>query len=234
MRQVSAAVSSWIVVFISAERFIAVYYPFQVHIYCTRRKTLGATVALFVMISIIHLPKIFQSTIKKGNVHEYICLQSHSVSLLQTLFIILVELVYSIIPFCFISALNIMIVRKIVLQRRFTAQHQKNESSDKTNVIFMLLAVCLIFIVTTLPKGICHILTSLSKYTRSAVIPTCNDKVNLTKKIWIANHCVNFLLYCLTGSVFRQTLFRLLRCCKGNDTLSPVQRRCRTVPETVL
>ena len=232
-RYTSAAMSSWIVVLISAERFIAVFYPFKVHIYCTRGKTAIATVGIFVMLVIIHLPIIFGSTtFMKGNRH--ICGRIKSVSLLETLFTLFVVLVYSVIPFCLIAVSNIQIVRKIIQQRQFTAQHQKNKSSDKSNVLFMLLAVSLIFIVTTLPQGICHILTSLSRYTTSIFMPTCNLDVNLAKKIWIVNHCVNFLLYCLTGSVFRQTLVHLLRCSKRHESSRSVQSQCRTVQETVL
>ena len=229
----SASVSSWLIVFISSERYIAVFHPLKAHIYCTRRNASFAILALLVLMSIIHIPIFPMSHITKKNL-IYTCHGFGSSSLLAMLFSLLTVIVYSIIPFCIMSALNIQIVKRINSQRSFQAQHQQQSPPVQTKLIATMLAVCILFIVTTLPNGVLYILFSISNYTSSKFVSTGILTSFLMNRFWIGNHCVNFLLYCLTGSVFRQTLVRLLRCCKKHDSSSLVQRRCKTVQETVL
>ena len=55
----SGLVSSWLVVFISAERLMAVFLPFKVHIYCTRRNSCYAISIIIIVMCIISLPIVF-------------------------------------------------------------------------------------------------------------------------------------------------------------------------------
>ena len=225
----SAAVSSWLIVLISSERYIAVFYPLKAHIYCTRKKTFFAILAVLIMISIFSLPTLLFSNIMKENI-IYVCISVVSSSLLETLYIVLTTMMYSIIPFCIILVLNIQIVKKLVLRRRFRAQHQQQSSPAQTKMIMVMFSVCIVFIFTTLPNGVFHLLLFISKYKDSSFIHTDNLAVLMIKELWIVNHSVNFLLYCLTGSVFRQTFLHLIQCGKRHSSTRPSS----AVQETVL
>ena len=198
-----------------------------------KKKNFFAILALLIIISIVTLPISFNSYIMKENT-VHICLAAAPSSLLETLSIVLPVSMYSIIPFCIISILNIQIVKKLILRRRFRAQHQQQNSPAQTKMIMVMFSVCIVFIFTTLPNGVIYLFLSISKYKDSSFRHTGSLAVLIIKELWIVNHSVNFLLYCLTGSVFRQTFLRLIQCGRTHSSTSPGQRPCRTVQETVL
>ena len=104
---------------------------------------------------------------------------------------------------------------------------------DEGKLVFTMVTICIVFILTTLPHGICLVLFSFSRYIGSVILSD-NFLVLLMKRMWVLNHCVNFLLYCLTGSFFRQTLGCLLKCHKSPESSRKKQTCCASVQETVL
>ena len=104
---------------------------------------------------------------------------------------------------------------------------------DKTNLTFTMLAVCIVFIVTTLPEEICRFLLSLSQLFGFNFIDVNHTVVQITYKLICINHSANFMLYCVTGTAFRQNLVPFLQSCKRQYPRSHRQRQCTTVEETV-
>ena len=147
-------VSSWLIVFISTERMIAVYYPLKVHIYCTRRKSAIAIVILLIIIFIIGLPVMLMGSIRTADGGDK-CISFGSGSILETLFSIVAGLVYSIIPSCIICVFSTLTMKKIYYQHKFRNHHYDSQNGKKTkdikNLSFTMFAVCIVFIVTTLP-----------------------------------------------------------------------------------
>ena len=60
---VSGIASSWITVLISWERFIAVFFPFKVHIYCTKIRTYFFIIIIIVIASIVSLPFFYTCSV---------------------------------------------------------------------------------------------------------------------------------------------------------------------------
>ena len=56
---VMGIVSSWVTVLISSERYIAVFYPFKVHIYCTKNRALLAVIIITILACTSQIPLFF-------------------------------------------------------------------------------------------------------------------------------------------------------------------------------
>ena len=61
---VFAIISSWITVFMSLERYIALYYPFKVHIYCTKMHTSFGIIVLKIVTCISCIPCFYSCYIR--------------------------------------------------------------------------------------------------------------------------------------------------------------------------
>ena len=95
-------VSSRLIVFISVERYIAIFLPLQVHFHCTVRKSVYAISILVIAMCIIDFQLLFTcniTTVEGTN----LCYSFDFGSLLETLYCILLASFYSIMTSCIIS-----------------------------------------------------------------------------------------------------------------------------------
>ena len=117
-------------------------------------------------------------------------------------------------------------VRKIYSQKRFRMKYlasQHLKTTNSTSMTVMMFAVCLVFLVTTLPSNIVYLLRATGIVTADSLF------FIITLRIDNINHSVNFILYCVTGTVFRQALVQLFTChCKKVSTRY-VTEQCPTV-----
>ena len=209
---VAGLLSSWVTVLISIERFIAIYFPFKVHLYCTKMRTYITIIAMTFLVSLYSIPYFYISGVTSSD-RGPIC-QIIVKSALILAFRCSTYIIYSILPFFIVAVLNIFIIRKIQVHKAFQQQQQSQTSSVRNKSLLVLMVlVCLVFVVTTFPGAIVmifHLISCLNK-----------SKHCLFFKSWLfhlvfmleeINHSVNFFLYCLSGSVFRHALFQLFRC----------------------
>ena len=82
----------------------------------------------------------------------------------------------------------------------------------------MMFSLSFVFLVTTLPGVLISVINGLCWIVKSNV---CFSVPKIFMEIAFnlqgLNHCVNFFLYCLTGSMFWQKLIQLLSCMKRNQ-----------------
>ena len=133
-------------------------------------------------------------------------------SLFSILYGLIFGLIYSLIPLCIIVVLNILIMRKINSQRKFSIKHQTSKHVKPkvtSNLTITMFVVCVAFVITTVPPETLYIVLSMSTVLGTTSVPFIALVSYRLKSI---NHSMNFLLYCLPGSVFRQTFFRLFTC----------------------
>ena len=131
---------------------------------------------------------------------------------------------YSFVPFLLITVLNILMMRKIQLQKAFQSQKQQSKNPSPTynsSLIVMMVCVCSIFAVTSFPAAILTIVTysCISKTGGLCILGHGGWLSDLSFMLDDIDHGINFFLYCLTGSVFRFAFFHLFKC---RQKISPV------------
>ena len=87
-----------------------------------------------------------------------------------------------------------------------------------------MFAVCIVFIVTTLPASLIFFMRLLSEFLEADFIVDRSTLLLITYELDDINHAVNFILYCLSGSVFRQTLVNMFQSCgqKNSQIEEPI------------
>ena len=232
--QSSGTISSWMVVLISVERFFAIFYPFKVHIYLSMKRTYITIVCISVTICLSEAYYLFYASILTyGNIT--VCyLGTHLNS--DVIFSIVSGLLYSFIPFCIITILNVRILKKLKLQQTFRASslHQSQSSTASNNsLVPMMLAISVAFALTTFPMTLLVICTIILDLVSSEWNVNSNWIFVVAMGLANLNHTLNFFLYCLTGSVFRDAFFSLMKCKASPHLIEPPQPVV-TISTTVL
>ena len=208
--------SSWVTVLISVERYIAVFYPFKVHIYCSKKRMLSAVVVLTILICICAIP-VFST----GSViiidQQPKCNYYGNSTPTDTYFHFIWSICYTVLPLLFITVLNVLLIRQIQAQKSFRAKSQvKNfrpSFANNHSLIAIMVSVCVVFAVASLPAAISSIVDWLCKFTKASHCLAFEGWLYIfTLTLDNSNHSINFFLYCLTGSVFRRALFQLFKC----------------------
>ena len=225
---ISGLVSSWVTVLISLERFIAIYYPFKVHIYCTKKRSYIIIVSLTVFASIGAIPLFFISAVvSSGN--GYDC-QVVFTSGLVLAYRIIILTFYSIVPSFLIAIFSISMIKKLHIQNSLRMKYQGRQcthSSSATNKshFVMMVSVCLVFVMTSFPCTIVVIVTYSSCFSQGVVCMYARGwQFQLAYMLEDMNHSLNLFLYCLAGSVFRHALFQLFQCKKFHSSDDPVDQ----------
>ena len=212
---VTGIVSSWVTVLISFERYIAICVPFKVNIYGTKKRMLVAVIIINILACTSGIPLFFTwSLVFIGQRPRCLGFVSDTWSDMLSIFFLL--MMSSIVPLVIITVLNVFLIRKIQFQSAFRArsqgQHSVSTSATQNLSLFaMMVSLCVVFGVSSLPGNILIIVNHLCKVTTSSRCIVIGGWLYHTLFILnVFRHGVNFFLYCLTGSVFRQALFQLL------------------------
>ena len=225
---ISGLVSSWVTVLISIERFIAIYYPFKVHIYCTKKRSYMIIVTLTVFASIGAIPLFFISAVvSSGN--GYDC-QVVFTSGLVLAYRIIILTFYTIVPSFIIALFNILMIKKLRIRNSLRMKYQGRQcthssyASNKSHFV-MMVSVCLVFVMTMLPCTIVVIVTYSSCFSQGVVCMYARGwQFQLAYMLEDINHSLNLFLYCLAGSVFRHALFKLFQCKKFHSSDDPIDQ----------
>ena len=200
---ISGIFSSWLIVLVAIERTISVFYPFKVHIYCSKKRTLFILGFLFIIAIAGSLPYFFgPMVLLRDGMH--LCTVSGPDHIYNLAMFISTSLLYSIIPFIIVTSLNIALAKKIYKQNTIQSTRQDNNSA----LVATLFAISTLFVLTTLPSSIILILSEIWQIAEAKMhVPPIY--MNMTFTLECVNHSVNFFLYCLTGSSFRKALQKL-------------------------
>ena len=222
-----ACASAWLIVAIAIERLLAVAKPFRVKTFCS------CAAAYLWAVLIVALAFIVKShTFVTYSLHEHdgqtTCyfMEHKYESLLPFCWM----LTYSVIPSGIILTCNITTMRKIrqVHRKRLALTHHVTApiATRTRRMTGMLLLVSLTFIAVSLPLTFTWWLMSLFNIDRC---PVSEKILQVFRIIHLLNHSINFLLYVVSGSLFRNELKKL--CGKTCESCDRVTRsRARNYP----
>ncbi len=220
--------SAWLIIAVTAERWLAVCLPLRATRFCTRENAVRVVIALFVTLLFINGHFFWTVHIVHIDNGEDLIPHCEAAEQFQTLidgvWPWVDAFIYSFLPFVTILLLNTLIIRKVlqakqnrrVLQfcgRRKTLELQQPFSAtDSGRTTIMLLIVSFAFLVTTLPMNVTLIATRfLAPSIKDLGVMVVYRLVRtIMELLMYLNHSINFYLYCAAGQRFRDQLVRLV------------------------
>ncbi|XP_033725254.1 FMRFamide receptor-like [Pecten maximus] len=205
--------SSWIIVALSVDRYIAVCHPLKVKTFCTRKRAITTTMCIFLAIFALDFPLFCF----KWNDDNTSCLfPAKSIHFTAEYFNIIDLPTYAMVPVAIILVLSILIIRGLYIANK-RRQHLSNNltsgrmkiKSSTLKTMVLLMATVLIFFMTSLPV-ICVMTYTLAADVGFTVFMHSNPYIICMIDVLSAlNHAANFALYGLTGTTFREELLKL-------------------------
>ena len=204
---VAKAYGSWIIVTLNFERLLLVALPFKANSYMTLRRAKVVIVGILISILVIYSYELFITAIQKKELHTECALSDENTSLLKglTIFNLLFD---SLLPaFCILTS-NGLLYYILRFKRK-----SRLLDNDTLGLAATLIVISITYIGLTLPFSILLVLDA-------HIFPKHYSRVFYSGfyAMDLLNSAINFALYCLSGSVFRSELRRILfqHTCKDN------------------
>ena len=240
--------SAWIIMALTVDRVIATWWPFRARRLCTRTCAIKvvATIVFFLLIVNSHfLYGMANKTHRDNNgtvVDEEKCVPVYEdyLEFLVNVWGIFDLLILCLIPFSVILVGNICIVVKLMKsQRRLTTItgtniRRRSSSAAASSLTVMMLVLSTVFLITMLPISV---YVTGEHYWGQTEEPQSLASLKLwwaiVNMLMYTNNCVNFLLYCLSGSRFRKEARQLFCVCHRKGPNAPGVLATVTRPDAV-
>ncbi|XP_062578275.1 probable G-protein coupled receptor 139 [Saccostrea cucullata] len=217
IRRASKMTSSWFVVGLCLERFIAVWFPLKAKIYITKRTLLSGILAIYIIIFAFTGAYSYASEIVEGKCQPDVYDRQDPTAtqrfgaILRT-----ASSLYSVVPMVILLTLTPLIIAKLIRhnQKGKTMKPQSStaqRSKDDRRVTAMLIGIVLAYIILVLPITILH---NAAYELKISAFASDNAGFNLFKEISQLleqlNYALNFFLYVMTSRRFRGVLWEIL------------------------
>ena len=199
----------WLLVCVNIERFTAVFLPTKAKRWFTKRRVL---IQMTIVASVLFVVNshIFwtQTLLDYGS--GYVCVEHPDFATFRLQVYGWLDLVLaSILPFGIMFLSSIAICVKLYMQSKISG----GSSNKTTTLSIMLITVCLVFILCTLPVTIFLADTDYFLH-RYGCCFSWNVIWPLVSVLMYTNNAINFLLYSISGPRFRDELRRMFPCGK--------------------
>ena len=213
-----AILASWILVAMTLERFIAVWFPLKVsRIYSKRKATL-------VLIAIVLLTFAFNTIFFAAVVEKERCGYKEELQdFMYDYWYWADALVYAIIPCLLVITSNTLIIINVQMSNKTQRQLTNNfdqssrRARDQQQITTMLIVISLIFLVLMLPNSIFYLVSvawlESVQHGSYAFVEYAFTK-QLIHVLCDLNHAVNFYLYFLSMATFRRRFLDTVLCRK--------------------
>ena len=226
----SRQVAIWLLCVIAIDRMLLIKYPIWAKTNCTKRRSiyiaLAIATALFIMDSptfmFYHRKELFiYSNVTNNSVLTgYMCTHSSEAFKYFSTKIksVLILLLFSIGPVICLTYCNIILLRELNLRhqkkqiRRVNIAIKVKEELELRSVTKMLVTVCIFFIIITVPGCIYLVIEPYildRKISSDASISMMFHAI--LGCLLYSNNTFNFILYCVSGKLFRKELQEMLK-----------------------
>ena len=222
--------SAWLIVLVSLDRFVAVWFPFRSAVFSNirRARVMGVVVTLLMLLSNSHvfwtihlLPSFHNSTAPPSS---FRCTPHQDDWFMNEAFNYVKFASYSFVPFFIVLVFNVGIIIRLIRVnpvRRHSSRIRIHYSASRSNsggqftggssensmfaiqlrVTYMLLTVSFTWLILTAPFNIQTLLALWDIRFHSSARQLLSKTVCFL--LMYTNHSINLLLYCLTGKRFR-------------------------------
>ena len=207
--------SSIILIIMSVEKFIALYFPFKAKVVCTLQTARRASlISAFILIA---FDMQFFFTVEfhtAGSLKECVCSNEKYGFVFEKI----KSIVYSYGPFTFMVLSSVAIgIRFIFLKRKMGKDFEStNIAANKSTIrgTSSLLLLSITFIILPGPVSIYP--------------ATTNEPNQIVVTVFILtqylNHSINAVLYCIVGSRFRTEAMKTIKCCRKTVNFTQINR----------
>ena len=219
--------SAWILLLLTVERVVYVWFPIRAKVGITRKSIVVALIVVLSVIMTINAHILFGFSLEKrptdpGQIRLVCGPKTEQYKrFIEVQWPWIDLLVFCFIPFVVIVAGNTLIMKKLWRRRPFLTSSNSTSRSQTSNVA-MLMTLSAVFLITTSPVSIYLVMEVFLRENdsteRQAEMFFWWSIVNI---LMYANNSLNFLFYCLSGTKFREELLRLWKCPQNTDTVKP-------------
>ena len=198
------------------DKYIAIKWPHRAATFSTSRRARIIALGLYTAVFIYNIPHFFLSSIIGDQCVGY-AIKSQITSVYSWFSFVL----NAIIPFTLLIYMNFVILKTVRNSRKsFRDKHrttgmnarEKTMKNAENQLTIMLLLVTTLFLILLFPAYFRFIYVAVAKrdtprhYARLLLVG------QVTGKLYPTNSGINFFLYCVSGTKFRNDLKEILRC----------------------
>lgn len=211
----SMHLSAWLIVAVTIERFIAIWYPLRASKFCSLRRA-KISVTIIVLTFILFDSHLFLTAeLTPDNMCNSYSYKNIICDMLPYLHLV----IYSIVPFLILIIFNSLIIYSLVRHSKLTVLSMTKDDRqlryNHRRLAITLLTVSFVWMFMTIPASLFTIALPPPHDMHSAA------QLLLVKVIFYIflyiNHSINFFLYCFTGHRFRQELWKII--CRKNKPI---------------
>ena len=219
--------SSWTLVLMTLERLISVVNPMRSRELASRKKILLGWLVIFVCLFVVNSQtfatvKLYVVPYTQGNVttiFQYCYYKVETIKFNLYKWPWIDTMLLSIVPVCLVFLSNIVIITQVVraTRRRTKEMQVKGAGGGTQSITIMLVSISIVFLFTTAPVGIYFLGMDVWPGSNNWEMHQTWMAYTATNLLYYFNNCLNFFMYCLSGSRFRRALVAMF-CCREMST----------------
>lgn len=202
--------SSWIIVLVTGERLVSIWFPVKVRLLCTRTKMCACLIVVCFLLAAIYSPFLVETNLIYSDLENTtVCEWNPDGSFYRHFYKawMWIDLcILFMIPFILIVVANCMILYKIMRSRRILirqGQYLSYRARVANAFTIRAFALSIFFLICLLP-----VTTNEVYFAHTGNINVTAD--NISHILLYANSALNFILYCVVGSGFRKDMKTVL------------------------
>ena len=221
---ISGVLSAWTLVAMTAQRAVCVLFPHRANVLCTVGKSKAIVLSMVLFITAMHAHILYGLYVGMQDGLKTCVFRADYAPFFQEVWNWVDMLCFSLLPWLCLAVSNSLLVWKLRLSLREAKLSLGSGQADRindrkkkaTSISITLIAVSTAFLLLTFPMSFNQIITFMF-WMHGSASTLRSLRVfyyihHISYPLWYANSCINFYVYCLTGSKFRREAKQILRC----------------------